>query len=178
MTMSTRKSPVLLTIFGSLAACTTGATGDETMAASSVSRSTGTVWGKVDANFLGDDCFTGMQIALVPVTDETNAKVLAVFGNDQAGSVVTRPDEVSDASRAERSLVPSARTVQCAYNRFRFGNVPAGEYFVTTTVDLAFWTTALADVRRQVPERPASIALMKRVAVAPGQSVGIILEYD
>ena len=174
MTISTRKSLILLAVLGIVSGCATGATGSDIMAASSASRSAGTVWGSVSAGYMRDDCFKGTPVALIPVTEEVISKVVAVFGNDQAGSVVSTPSEMSEGGQAETSLVPTARIDRCTYGSFRFENVPAGDYFVTTTVNLP----ARQPTSELPPSGAASIALMKRIAVAADQSVRVSLKHD
>jgi hypothetical protein len=101
----------------------------------------------------------GAEVGATPVTAYSSERISLLYGSTERGSNVSR-----SVAAPPEAYVAQARVGQCdAQGRFRIPDLPAGSYFVTTTVN---WVVA---------DRPQGGHLMRRVNLGSGENAEILL---
>ena len=113
------------------------------------------------------DC---VGVLLIPRSPEIDAAIERKFGTlDEAAQATL----ASSLPQAKYDPPPGSRTSPCGgrfRERFKFSQVPPGEYFLTVT----------AVPRRLFDQqnfRPKAVEMMQRVSVAPSRSVKVDFKY-
>jgi len=103
----------------------------------------------------------GSIVHLVPMTDYSDERIQSIYGSGLGGgSYELFPKFVPDSS----VYITLSRTAQCdAGGEFEFSNVPAGNFYVATTV------------RRVVGNAQQGGSIARPVVVARGQRVTVLL---
>lgn len=108
----------------------------------------------------------GSRALLIPVTRYSSERISIRFGNTNSGFISVNAPRNLEQAPAEYEA--SALKTTCdAQGNFRFEQVPAGDFFLMTSVQ---W---------EIPSGYATMAqggaLMQRVSVAPGQIQSVML---
>jgi len=107
----------------------------------------------------------GSSATLLPVTEYAIQRVNAIYGS---AGVATQKVQFSKESNDPRYQVYTRTAAVGEGGNFTFGGLAAGDYFVTTGINWKAIDTSGRSVRR-------GLALVKRVTVADGKTVKVIL---
>lgn len=108
---------------------------------------------------------SGSSATLLPVTEYAEQRVNAIYGSS---GVASRKVKFTKESDDPRYHVYTRTTAVGKDGKFTFSGIAAGDYFVTTGINWQAKDSSGKTSRR-------GIALVKRVSVAKGQTVKIIL---
>ena len=113
------------------------------------------------------DC-AGFNIELLPVTAYSRERITKTYGDDQQGQILIEqnpPKFTPDVPEYHEMLIKGACDSRGA---FTFNAVPAGDYFVMAFI---IWD----DVSAPTPRKTGG-GVMKRIRVAPGSRVDVLLK--
>lgn len=145
----------------------------------------GTVTGRVRMELDGR-VLRCVGVLLLPQNAAVDAEIRRVFGNNEQGWRTVRYRELQQRRRdrlrrgsgnGEAARAGGARETRCtnglSHYGFSFSEVPPGDYYITTSLDPGLYPTGGPD-----GFQPRGVDLMRRVRVAPGETVQAELSRD
>ena len=169
------KSPLTcVAVYVILTACTsTGPVGAQKLASNSVA-GTGTVAGTARAALRGTwlSCGPNDAITLTPITTQSEAYFAASFGNTQEGSIRYSSDPNGESTN-DRALPKSVLSTNCMNGRYRFDEVPSGDYFLVSYLEDS--RAAGNDIANRSLSGFEAISMMQRVRVQSGKKQSVHL---
>ena len=172
-----RTSLTCVAVYAMLSACTsTGPVGTQKLASNSVA-GTGTVAGTARAALMGTwlSCGPNDAITLTPITTQSEAYFAASFGNTQEGSIRYSSDPNSESTN-NRALPKSVLSTNCMNGRYRFDEVPSGDYFLVSYLEDS--RDAGGGIANRLPSSPSAfeaISMMQGVRVQSGKKQSVHL---